>query len=148
MYTFTSYGRDLTDEPTTVTAYAEESLSASDVRHLPLWLAAAQNADEAGYCEVYDRIASEVGGPTRHDLREAGLLKSTFTVTGYRQVTVTVEVPFSVEVEATRPADIRNDHDLVEAVLGSISGWDVRDHVDGYESVEADDLILTGIERD
>jgi hypothetical protein len=146
MYTFTSYGRELTDEPTTVAAYAEESLTASDVRHLPLWIAAARAADEADHCGEYDQIARAVGGPSRDDLRDAGFLDSTFTVEGTREVTLTVRIPFTSEYTAARPGDVRRNFDSDE--LGEVDMYDVREAINNFAyTVDSDDIEIDDVTR-
>jgi hypothetical protein len=141
MFTFTTMGR--TVESYEVASAATDTLVASDLAHLPLWIAAATTADDEGYCEVYDRIASSVGGPTRDDLREAGLLVRGFRVRGTRTVTVSfdIDIPFELdEVEAGRPADIRDgDVDLNDLFSSdSITGETIRDAINRYAYFDAE----------
>lgn len=143
MYTFTdSYGNTITPDADAIRNITEHGFLASDVRHLPVLLKAANAADDAGYCSVYDDIARNIGAPTRDDMREAGLLQRTFTVTGSRTVTVSfdIDIPFEVEVEASRPADIRDgDIDLNDYFESdSITGETIRDAVNRYAYFDAE----------
>ena len=117
----------------------------SDVAHLPLWISAAQAADEAGYCPVYDEIARTVGGPTRQDLRDAGLLTRNFTVEVTRNVRVYVDLAqsTSVTVDAANLADAREmvEEGIVEIDWPEVSGYDLR-----YETVEVDDSSEDDVE--
>lgn len=71
----------------------------SDVRNLPLWVAAATEAEARNFCDHYDQIASAVGGPSRDDLRTLGLLPLDFGVMLTRRVPVTVYVTQTTYVE-------------------------------------------------
>lgn len=94
MFQFTNrYGEDV-HAPASV-----DPIDASDVAYLPLWVAAAVKAEEDGYPSHYDRIAEAVGGPTRDDLAEAGLMPTAFTVAMTRRVPVLVWVNQTVTVD-------------------------------------------------
>jgi hypothetical protein len=139
---FTSYG-----SPVDVGALPQylDGFTPMDVRHLPLWIAAARAADEADHCSEYDGIAIAVGGPTRDDLRNAGLLDSTFLVTGTRTVTLTVSIPFSTEYTAARPGDVRREFEIDE--LGDVDGYDIREAIYRDFTVESDDFEIDEVER-
>jgi hypothetical protein len=133
MFQFTdTYGYPV-DAPSEV-----DTARGSDVRYLPILLAAAREADEAGYCEVYDNIATSIGGPTRHDLREMGLLTRSFDVTVTRTVRVYFDVDQSttVTVDAARPAEAREQVEggNVELDWPELTGYDMR-----YESISEED---------
>jgi hypothetical protein len=117
-----------------------------DVTHLPLWIAAATAADEAGYCPVYDEIATNVGGPTRQDLRDAGLLTRRFNVEVSRTVRAYADIAqtTTVTVDAANLADARElvDAGNVDIEWPGVSGYDMR-----YESIELDDDGDYSIER-
>jgi hypothetical protein len=139
---FTSYG-----SPVDVAALPQylDGFQPLDVRHLPLWIAAARAADDADHCGEYDAIASAVGGPTRDDLRSAGLLDSDFTVTGTRTVTVTVTVPFTTTYTAARPGDVRRGMEISD--LGDVDGYDLRQAIYSDFTVESDDFEIDEVER-
>lgn len=141
MFQFTSYGSPVD----AVESYAEATWSPTDVRHLPLWIAAARAADDADHCGEYDAIAINVGGPTRDDLRNAGLLDSEFTVTGTRTVTVTFTVPFEATYTAARPGDVRREFSTDE--LGDFDMYAIRNAAYNEYSVDDDDIEIDSVER-
>jgi hypothetical protein len=110
----------------------------SDVTYLPILLAAAKEADEAGYCEVYDNIAQAIGGPTRQDLRDAGLLTRAFTVEVSRTVRVytdhTQSTSVTVDAANMREAREQVEEGNVELDWPSVDGADVR-----YNGFDIDD---------
>lgn len=64
--------RELVQERNALRAQVNAPIEVSDPRLTPAWVKAAQEADAAGYCSEYDRIAGAVGFPTRDELRERG----------------------------------------------------------------------------
>jgi len=145
MFTWTDqYGTPVTYTPTADDV--SDSPLGSDVAFLPILIAAARAADDAGYCPVYDEIARTIGGPTRDELREAGLLDTVFTVEGTRTVTLTVRIPFSSEYTAARPGDVRRNFDADE--LGEVSHYDIRDALTNYAyDISEDDIEIDSVER-
>jgi hypothetical protein len=146
MFQFTdNYGTPVYDAMV-VASNATLDLNPRDITHLPLWVAAAKAADDAGYCPVYDEIASTVGGPTRADLRELGVLTRRFNVEVTRNVRVYVDLAQSatVEVEAISLAEARSqvEDGYAEIEWPDVSGFDLR-----YENVEFDDDGDFDIER-
>jgi len=142
MFTFTQDG--YTVEAATVADRATQPFTPTDVRHLPLWIAAAQAADEAGYCPVYDEIASTVGGPTREDLRDAGLLQRNFQVVFERTVPVTIIVSQQVTqtVSAANMAEARSafEDGNVDIDWPDLNDYyAVRDAQDRYGDIEVND---------
>lgn len=171
MFQFTNDGEAVNVDVASIEAQVE-SLDGSDLQYLPIMVRAAVEADRAGYCHVYDEIASSVGAPTRDELKEAGLLPlDRFTVNVTRTVRVNVgeiDVPVSFtvrDVEALRPGDIRDDFRRSDAVNERIeAAWQEQfadDTVTGvfvrnainyygrYATVEqdGDEIEVTSVER-
>lgn len=140
MFTFTHDGETV---PTPSRHDLPEAVG-SDVRYLPILIAAANEANERGYCPVYDQIAQAIGGPTREQLQDLGLLaprERDFTVSGTRRVTVELSIPFSITVTAESADDIHDGNiDLDDYLDGTLSGYDIADAIDNraYYSVEDD----------
>jgi hypothetical protein len=114
---------------------------------------AAREADDAGYCEVYDNIAASIGGPTRQDLRDLGLLTRSFDVEVSRSVTVSfvIEQSTTVQVDAANPAAAREsieDGDT-EVEWPELDYYTVRDSMNRYSDIEVgdDDGIEVGHAR-
>jgi hypothetical protein len=145
MFTFTDqYGNAVNDAY--LSQHVDESaFRPADVRHLALWIAAARAADDADHCGEYDAIAINVGGPTRDDLRNAGLLDSEFTVRGTRTVTVTVTMPFETTYTAARPGDVRRNFDADE--LGDIDMYSLREALFSDYTVDSDDVEIDDVTR-
>jgi hypothetical protein len=97
-----------------------DPVDATDVRYLPLWVAAAVKAEEDGYLGHYDRIAEATGGPTSTDLRDAGLMPATFSVTLQRRVPVLVWVDQQVTVEV-KANDVEAAN--VKAMTPGVTYW-------------------------
>ena len=140
MFTFTdSYGNPV-DAPI---FDAMQEARGSDVAYLPILLAAAIAADEAGYCPVYDDIALNIGAPTRDDLRALGLLNRDFNVTFRRTVPVTIIVSQEVTmtVSASNPRDAREQYEEgnVDIEWPDLDYYGVRDAQDRYGDITVDD---------
>jgi hypothetical protein len=77
-----------------------EQVKADDPRLSDFWELAHRFANNAGYCEVFDRIADELGGPRR---------QKTYTVRHSATVSMTVE--FETEQTVSDPDDLETDFD-------------------------------------
>jgi len=139
MYQFTdSYSTPVFDA--VVADAATGTFVASDVRLLPVWVAAAKAATEEGFCPEYDRLAASLGAPNRSDLSQAGLLQRSFTITLTRRVEVTgyVSQEVEVEVEASSPAEAREEYYAgnVEVDWPEWSHYDIENPEEGDDEVE------------
>jgi hypothetical protein len=75
-----------------------QQIEAGDPRLSDFWEKAHRFANNAGYCEVFDRITEELGGPRR---------KKTYKVTHSATVSITIE--YETEQTVTDPDDLRSD---------------------------------------
>lgn len=122
------------------------SLSPMDVRLVPMWVAAAREADEREYCHVYDNIAETVGAPSRDDLREAGYLDSDFDVEATRTVTLTVTLSATTTYTAARPGDVRRN--ITADDFGEVDQYDLREAIsNGNYTVDDDNIEVDSVER-
>jgi hypothetical protein len=146
MFTFTdAYGNPV--DTAVIQERAErETHNGADIRNLPLWIAAAREAQERDYCHVYDSIAEAIGGPSRDDLATMGVLDTTFTVEGTRTVTIRVTIPFSTEFTAARPGDVRREFTIEE--LGDVDSYELADAIrNGNYNEDDDEYEIDSVER-
>jgi hypothetical protein len=117
----------LRDVVRTLNYAATDPIDADDARLIEtVWLPAAREATRRDYCEVYDQIASSVGGPTRAQLVDKGYsMRTTWNVEVYS---------FTVQVEAAS-IDAISQRDVDDAAARYI-----RDQLDsdGWEASDAD----------
>lgn len=102
-----------------VTALRDEQLKGDDPRLESFWQRAQEVADDANYCEVFDNLASELGGPTRSQ-------------PGIARVRVTLDV--NVNIEDLRDYEI-DESDIKDALYDltrydmDITSYDVMDEI-------------------
>lgn len=94
-----------------------EITDGKDPRITGLLVLAAEEANNRGYCEVYDAIANTAGFPTRQELQELGHLTHTYsveTLVTFGNQWVTVEVEAANPQEAMEVVRNWNTSDLSE----------------------------------
>lgn len=85
---------------------------------LPLFTKAALAADAAGYCSEYDSIASEIGAPSRDEIKRLAGKRFTVKV----PLTVNVEVTVTAYDEADAIREVRKDDFENHSTLGTWEG--------------------------
>lgn len=113
-------------------AAEEPILDPSDKRVWDIFGRAAAEADEQGYCSVYDNISTNVGIPDRDALREAGYLGGAKKDYVFR---VSVVVEFNVYRSDLTEEQAENLQENPDELFGSLSDLDrdVRNNVDVNE---------------
>ena len=132
--------------PITVYEVPRTQADGKDIRLLPLMVKAARTAESEDYCYQYDTIAEAIGTWTRDELREAGMLDTDYSVSGYRRVTVTMTIPFSYTGSFSSREDAeQSDPDDFDELTDS----DVQEYM-RYNSfdVEVDDTTIDSVDRD
>jgi hypothetical protein len=130
MFAFTNRFGDTIDTPALDDL---ATLEPTDVKYLPLWVQAAVTAEENNFCEYYDRLAASMGGPTRDDLKAAGLLPAHYAVTLTRRVPVTVWIAQTADVLVMANSE---DEAQTKALAPSVAYWST-----GMYSSQVDALI-------
>lgn len=114
-----------------------EEVRADDPRVRHIWINAAKEAEKGEYCGEYDRVAEELGGWARDDLRAAGDLDETYMV--LTQITIELSLPVEAcsAQDAVEKIDEMSSTALRELAcelgfgLGNldIENWDAREAV-------------------
>jgi hypothetical protein len=104
---------------------------------LPLFTKAALAADEAGYCSEYDAIASEIGAPSRDEIKQ--LAGKEFTISFPMTVNVTTTVKGLNQDDAQRRFRQTIDYPAIRAMIetaitGNRYGDPIQRNTSGYEA--------------
>lgn len=115
-----------------------------DERLHPVLARAAVEADEQGYCSVYDQISNAVGFPDRNELRGLGAIEDP-TWTG------DLDVSFNVTVRVTLPASYnvsaRNEDTATNEIRREYDNETERDTRDHFENSDISDAVAQQIEN-
>ena len=113
-------------------AMSEDITDGADSRLVAFWAKAHENANEAGFCPEYDRMAEMMDGP-RRTIEVEVYLSRTVTYTETARVTVTID----------NPSSYLSGDDLLEAACDAEPEWELDS--DGGES--NDDERVTDYDR-
>lgn len=118
---------------------------------LPLFTKAALAADAAGYCNEYDQIASEIGAPSRDEIKQ--LAGKEFTITVPYTVTVTTTAKGLSQDDAIRAFRNGQTYNTIRQQIIDALGPDgqqyageVYSNVKGYQSQYQSNWTVTPAE--
>lgn len=117
----------------------EEITDPYDERVIHFFVTAAQEANSAGYCSVYDQISNAANLPTRDEMSRRGLLAREYIVDGQVTVTfnVTQRVTATSQEEAEQNATFGVDDDNLQNWVYS-NRYDASNYEIDSESVSAE----------